>query len=619
MARIQTYTTKFLPTTAEEVKQRGWDAIDVILITGDAYVDHPSFGVALIARLLESKDYRIAILAQPDWRSVEPFRALGRPRLFWGITSGCIDSRLNAYASLGHKRKEDAYSPAGQLGLRPDRPLLVYSARAREAYPDVPIVLGGLEASLRRLVHYDYIEDKLKRSVLIDAKADLLVHGMAEQQIIEIAKRLNNGESIDRLTNIPGTAYTIKTGSPRREASLSGLPDNAVRLPSLAQQQADKTLAMSAQLEYQKQAHPAGSAVIQEQDPGKIVVLPPAEPINSTALDSLYELPFTRCWHPKYDSAGGVPALKPVQFSITTHRGCFGGCAFCSIYFHQGKDISSRSIESLIAEADRFRSHRDFHGTIFDIGGPTANMFGMKCSKAGTCSKPSCIFPAICKNMRVDYGSQLRMFEAFLKWKTTGTKKSNVYVASGIRHDLALQNSDYIDTLTRHFVGGHLKVAPEHYCPHVLDLMGKPGFEIFEEFEARFTEATRKAGKEQYLVPYFISAHPGCQTDDAIKLTEYLVRRRWRPRQVQDFVPVPLTLSTAMFVSGQNTKGQEIHIPHGRAEKRLQAALMQYYQKQNVKIISDCLRNSRRSELLREIQRLHFTSRAEKPPADWDL
>jgi uncharacterized radical SAM protein YgiQ len=605
----------FLPTTAEEIHQRGWDRPDIILITGDAYVDHPSFGVALIARLLESKNYRVAILAQPDWRSVEPFRALGRPRLFWGITSGCIDSRLNAYASLGHKRKEDAYSPAGQLGLRPDRPLLVYSARAREAYPDVPIVLGGLEASLRRLVHYDYIEDKLKRSVLIDAKADLLVHGMAEQQIIEIAKRLNNGESIDQLTDIPGTAYTIKTGSPRREVSLSGLP----RLPSLTQQQADNSLAMSAQLEYQKQAHPAGSAVSQEQDPGKIVVLPPAEPIDGNALDSLYGLPFTRCWHPKYDSAGGVPALKPVQFSITTHRGCFGGCSFCSIYFHQGKDISSRSIESLIAEADRLRAHRDFHGTIFDIGGPTANMFGMKCSKAGTCSKPSCIFPAICKNMRVDYGSQLKMFEAFLKWKTTGTKKANVYVASGIRHDLALQNSDYLDTLTRHFVGGHLKVAPEHYCPHVLELMGKPGFEIFEEFEARFTEATRRAGKEQYLVPYFISAHPGCQTDDAIKLTEYLVRRHWRPRQVQDFVPVPLTLSTAMFVSGQNTKGQEIHIPRGRSEKRLQAALMQYYQKQNVKIISDCLRHSRRGELLREIQRLHFTSRAEKPPADWDI
>jgi uncharacterized radical SAM protein YgiQ len=598
-------------TTAEEMQQHGWHQADIILITGDAYVDHPSFGVALIARLLESKGFRVAVLAQPDWRSVEPFRTLGKPRLFWGITSGCIDSRLNDYASLGNKRKEDVYSPGGKLGLRPDRPLLVYSARAREAFPDVPIVLGGLEASLRRLAHYDYIEDKLKRSVLIDAKADILVHGMAEHQIIEIARRLNNGESIDRLTDIPGTAYPAKNRIP--------LPENAVPLPSLSQQQADKTLAMSAQLQYQKQAHPAGYAVIQEQDPGKIVVLPPAEPINGDTLDSLYELPFTRCWHPKYDSAGGVPALKPVQFSITTHRGCFGGCSFCSIYFHQGKDISSRSIESLIAEADRFRSHPDFHGTIFDIGGPTANMFGMKCDKAGACSRPSCLYPSVCKNMKVDYSSQLKMFDAFLKWKTTGAKKSNVYVASGIRHDLALHSNDYIDTLIRHFVGGHLKVAPEHYCPHVLELMGKPGFEIFEQFEAKFNEATRKAGKEQYLVPYFISAHPGCQTEDAIKLTEYLVRRHWRLRQVQDFVPVPLTLSTAMFVSERDAKENSIHIPNGRAEKRLQAALMQYYFRQNAKIISDCLRNSRNGDLLCEIQRLHWTSQAGKPLAGWDL
>jgi uncharacterized radical SAM protein YgiQ len=349
------------------------------------------------------------------------------------------------------------------------------------------------------------------------------------------------------------------------------------------------------------------------------VVLPPAEPINGDTLDSLYELPFTRCWHPKYDSAGGVPALKPVQFSITTHRGCFGGCSFCSIYFHQGKDISSRSIESLIAEADRFRSHPDFHGTIFDIGGPTANMFGMKCDKAGACSRPSCLYPSVCKNMKVDYSSQLKMFDAFLKWKTTGAKKSNVYVASGIRHDLALHSNDYIDTLIRHFVGGHLKVAPEHYCPHVLELMGKPGFEIFEQFEAKFNEATRKAGKEQYLVPYFISAHPGCQTEDAIKLTEYLVRRHWRLRQVQDFVPVPLTLSTAMFVSERDAKENSIHIPNGRAEKRLQAALMQYYFRQNAKIISDCLRNSRNGDLLCEIQRLHWTSQAGKPLAGWDL
>jgi uncharacterized radical SAM protein YgiQ len=605
--------SSFLPTTAEEMRHRGWDRPDVILITGDAYVDHPSFGVALIARLLESRGYRVAILAQPDWRSVEPFRALGKPRLFWGITSGCIDSRLNDYASLGNRRKEDVYSPAGQLGLRPDRPLLAYSARAREAYSDVPIALGGLEASLRRLVHYDYIEDKLKRSVLIDAKADLLVHGMAEQQILEIARRLANGESIDKLTDIAGTAYPIKSGTP--------LPTDAVRLPSLTQQQTDKSLVMSAQLEYQRQAYPTGTPVLQEQDPGKIIVMPPAEPIDGKVLDSLYELPFTRCCHPKYDSAGGVPALKPVQFSITTHRGCFGGCSFCSIYFHQGKDISSRSIESLIAEADRLRSHRDFRGTIFDVGGPTANMFAMKCSKAKSCSRPGCIFPHICKNLRVDYGPQLKMFEAFLKWKTSGPKKSNVFVASGIRHDLALQSNDYLNMLTKHFVGGHLKVAPEHYCPRVLELMGKPGFEAFEEFESRFNEASRKAGKEQYLVPYFISAHPGCTTDDAITLTEYLVRRQWRPRQVQDFVPVPLTMSTAMFVSGRDTKDQEIHTPRGRGEKRLQVALLLYWQQGNAKILGNFLSSKEHRDLLAGIRRSGLHRRAGKIKASehsWD-
>jgi uncharacterized radical SAM protein YgiQ len=599
----------FLPTTTDELRGRGWGQPDIILITGDAYVDHPSFGLALIGRLLESEGYRVAILAQPDWRSVEPFRALGKPRLFWGITSGCIDSRLNDYASLGNRRKEDVYSPGGLLGLRPDRPLLVYSARVREAYPDVPVVLGGLEASLRRLVHYDYIEDKLKRSVLIDAKADLLVYGMAELQILEIARRLSNGESIEKLTDIAGTAYPIKNNAP--------LPDNPVPFPSLIEQQADKTHVMSAQLEYQRQAHPAGRAVIQEQNPGKIIVLPPAEPIDPDKLDGLYELPFTRCWHPKYDSAGGVPALKSVQFSITTHRGCFGGCSFCSIYFHQGKDITSRSIGSLIAEADHLRSHRDFRGTIYDIGGPTANMFGMKCGKATHCSKPSCIFPSICKNLRVDYSEQMRMFEAFLKWKTAGQKKVNVFVASGIRHDLALESSEYLDMLTRHFVGGHLKVAPEHYCPLVLELMGKPAFEVFEEFEARFTEASRKAGKEQYLVPYFISAHPGCSTDDAIQLTDYLVQRKWRPRQVQDFVPVPLTLSTAMFVSGQDNRKKEIYIPRGRGEKRLQAALLQYYHKQNTKTIAEFLNNSRNTNLLRKIRRLQLTPA--KSPANWDI
>jgi uncharacterized radical SAM protein YgiQ len=599
----------FLPTTGEEVKRRGWDRPDVILITGDAYVDHPSFGIALIGRLLESEGFRVVIIAQPDWRSVEPFKGLGKPRLFWGITSGCIDSRLNDYASLGNRRREDVYSPGGQVGLRPDRPLLAYSARARQAFADVPIILGGLEASLRRLVHYDYIEDKLKRSVLIDAKADLLIFGMGERQIVEIARRLSNGESIERLTDIAGTAYPIKNKAP--------LPISAVSLPSLGQQQNDSEKVLSAQIEYQKQAHPSGKPVVQEQDPGKIVVMPPAEPLDAEPLNRLYDLSFTRRWHPKYDSKGGVPALKPVQFSITTHRGCFGGCSFCSIYFHQGKDVTSRSIESLTNEADRLRQHPDFRGTIFDIGGPTANMFGMKCDKAKTCNRPSCLYPAICKNMKVDYGSQLKMFDAFLKWKTAGAKKLNVYVASGIRHDLALQSSDYINTLTKHFTGGHLKVAPEHNCPHVLELMGKPSFEVFEEFERRFGEASKRAGKVQYLVPYFISAHPGCTIDDAIGLTNYLVRRKLQPRQVQDFVPVPLTLSTAYFVSGNDAKGREIYVARGRGEKRLQASLLHYWQPANAKNIERLLLSKGYRKLLAEIKHNRLKKFAQKEQS-WD-
>jgi uncharacterized radical SAM protein YgiQ len=611
MTQKGTNTAAFLPTTPDEIRRYGWQQVDVVLITGDGYVDHPSFGVAMIGRWLERQGYRVAILAQPDWRSVEPFRALGCPRLFWGITSGCIDSRLNDYASLGHKRKEDVYSPGGAVGLRPERPLLVYSARARQAYPDVPIILGGLEASLRRLVHYDYIEDKLKRSVLTDAKADLLVFGMAEPAITEIARRLNNGETIDKLTDIPGTAYPVKSTVP--------IPANAVHLPSLSQQQADKSLVMTAQLEYQKQAHPHGLPIVQEQNPGTIVCVPPAKALTTEEMDVLYNLPFTRCWHTQYDKQGGIPALKPVQFSITTHRGCFGGCSFCSIYFHQGKHITSRSIASLLIEADKLRSHPDFRGTIVDIGGPTANMYGMNCTKTQACSRASCIFPSPCRNLKLDYGPLLKMMQAFLKWKNAGSKKINVYVASGIRHDLALHSRQYIDLLAAHFVGGHLKVAPEHYCPNVLELMGKPGFEVFEKFESHFTEANRRAGKKQYLVPYFISAHPGCGTDDAIHLTEYLVRRRWRPRQVQDFVPVPLTLSTAMYVSGMDPRGKKIYVPSGRKEKRLQAALLQYYQKQNAGAIADILRSHHRLNLLREIRLLQVVKRTAKPPAGWDL
>jgi len=646
-------TKQFLPTTREEMHRLGWDRADVILITGDAYVDHPSFGVAMIGRWVRKLGYRVAILPQPDWRSVDAFRSLGQPRLFWGITSGCIDSRLNDYASMGNRRQADVYSPGGATDLRPARPLLTYAARAREAYPNVPIVLGGLEASLRRLAHYDYISDKIMRSVLVDAKADLLVFGMGELAIEEIARRLHGGEPIGAMTGIAGTAYKVTRDVP--------VPADAVRLLSQAQQTENKALVMEAQEQYQRLASPdlrfqtsdlksqisdpglepvreanpqstirnpqltlTGRPVVQDQDPGTVVVMPPTRPLTTAELDALYDLPFTRQSHPRYASAGGIAALGPVEFSITTHRGCYGGCSFCSIYFHQGKEITSRSVESLLAEADKLTAHPRFRGTISDIGGPTANMYGTNCTKEQGCSRPSCIFPSPCKNLDLDLGPLMEMMESFVRWKEGGrgvrgegvsplnkehkarmaSPRRNVYVASGIRHDLALHSREYLDLLVGHFVGGHLKVAPEHTCDQVLRLMGKPSFASFEEFESRFDEACRRAGKEFYLVPYFISAHPGCTLDHSLKLTEYLLARSWQPRQVQDFVPVPLTLSAAMYVAGQDAAGRKIHVPGGRREKRLQAALLQYYRESNAKLITEHLQSTGRTDLLKDLRRL---------------
>ena len=584
----------FLPVCRADIDALGWDGPDIILITGDAYVDHPAFGVALMGRWLTHHGFRVAILPQPDWRSVEPFRAMGRPRLCWAITSGCIDSRLNNYASLGHRRREDLYSPGGRTDLRPDRPLLVYAARAREAFKDVPIVLGGLEASLRRLVHYDYIEDRLKRSVLIDAKADLLIHGMGERATLEVARRFAAGRSMDAMGDVAGLAYRLV-----REIQP---PSGAVVLPAREELNAQPERFMDCQLACQKQAHPGGKPVVQEQDPGCVVVNPPAAPLTEAELDTLYALPFTRNAHPMYDRAGGIAALEPVRFSITTHRGCFGGCSFCAIYFHQGKHIASRSQDGILAEADHIARHRDFKGTIADIGGPTANMYGMACPDAAACRRESCLFPSPCPKLPADHSRVLGLLEQVLRWQQGQKRKIRSTVASGIRHDLALKSREYIQLLAGHFVGGHLKVAPEHYCPHVLSLMHKPGFEVFEEFEARFTDASARAGKQQYLVPYFISSHPGCSSDDALKLTEYLIARNWRPRQVQDFVPAPLALSTAMYVSGRSPKRKSIVIPKGRADKKLQIALLQYYDKRNLRQIENYLTARGRRKLLTQIR-----------------
>jgi uncharacterized radical SAM protein YgiQ len=594
------YNYRFLPACREEMTSAGWDRPDVILVTGDAYVDHPAFGVALVGRWLQRHGFRVAILDQPDWRSADPFRQFGTPRLFWGITSGCIDSHLAMYASLGHKRKTDDYSPGGRTDLRPDKPLAVYAARCREAFKGIPIILGGLEASLRRLVHYDYIEDRLKRSVLADAKADLLVHGMGERQILEIAKRLDSGKTVSDMIDIPGIAWR----------AIGGLhpPEEAVSLPSFEDLQNDAEQFMTAQLDYQKQAWPGGKPVAQSQGTEAIVVNPPAEPLSQEQMDMLYDLPFTRCGHPKYDRQGGIAALEPVRFSITTHRGCFGGCSFCSIYFHQGKDISSRSIDSILREAGQIAGHPDFKGTIVDIGGPTANMYGMRCRNEKSCRRNSCIHPAVCKHLSADHQQVIKLMRALLNWSGKQKRKVRMYVASGIRHDLALQSREYLSLLAGHFVGGHLKAAPEHYCAPVLYLMNKPHFEVFEKFEKQFTELSRRAGKRQYLVPYFISGHPGCSPEDALRLTEYLVGRNWRPRQVQDFVPVPMALATAMYVSGRAPGGKKIHVPRGISEKKLQMALLQYYDKRNWKQIENFLMAHGRRQLLGRIR--HAQSRS---------
>lgn len=595
----------FLPTTRQEISALGWNQPDIILVTADAYVDHPSFGIALIGRWLEYNGFKVAVLDQPDWRSVDSFRSLGRPRLFWGISSGCIDSRLNDYASLGNKRRQDVYSPAGEIGRRPERPLLAYAARAREAYKGVPIVLGGLEASLRRLVHYDYIEDKLKRSVLTDAKADLLVYGMAERTILEIARRLDSGKPVREMADIAGLAYRVIADA--------AVPPEAVYLPSLEELENNSRLFMDYQMAYQEQAVQTGKPVVQDQTPGLIVVNPPAEPVSKQELDLLYSLPFARCWHPKYDKQGGIPALKPIQFSITTHRGCFGGCSFCAIYFHQGKQIVSRSEASILDEMDKLIRHPQFRGTIQDIGGPTANMYGMSCLQAASCRRMSCLYPQPCPKLPVSHSSIVSLLKKVLSWQKAQKKKVNIFVASGIRHDLALQSQEYIELLAAHFIGGHLKVAPEHISRPVLDMMQKPPIKIFEMFEKVFVQASRKAGKKQFLVPYFISGHPGCSPEEALQLTEYLVRRGWRPRQVQDFVPVPLALATAMYVSGLSPAKKAIHIPRGRAEKRLQMALLQYYDKRHFKIIEAFLSPHGRHNLVAQIRRLQISQHSDEP------
>ena len=530
--------------TREECRARGWDALDVILISGDAYVDHPSFGAAIVGRVLEAHGYRVAIIAQPNWRKVDDFRRLGKPELFWGVTAGAMDSMVNHFTSAKKRRHSDAYSPGGQRGLRPNRAVIVYANRAREAFKGVPIVIGGVEASLRRLAHYDYWSDQVRRSILLDAKADLLVYGMGERPVIEIAQRLARGEDLASLRDVAGTVVRI----PPEEQ-----PPNAVELPAYEAVADDKRQFAEACKLHLTASYPGSrSQVVQRHGAEWVLENPAPAPLSQAELDAVYELPFTRRAHPSYDAQGGVPALESVRFSVTTHRGCFGGCSFCALALHQGRAIQSRSIRSILREVRGFKSMPEYRGIVSDLGGPTANMYGMTCKMAGRwpegqqCRRPSCIHPDVCRNLDASLDAVRALMKAVRE--EAGVRKA--FVASGVRHDLALRDKAYLRDLVEHHVGGHLKIAPEHVAPDVLELMRKPPFAAFLEFVETFSELSRQACREQYVVPYLMSSHPGCTLAHIGQLARFFKDRRWNVEQVQDFLPTPMTVSTAMYHTG---------------------------------------------------------------------
>ena len=531
--------TEFLPVSRDEMIERGWYYYDFLVVTADAYIDHPSFGTTLIARLLEGEGYRVAILAQPDWHNADAFRRMGKPRYGVLIGGGNLDAMVAHYTVSKRRRTRDLYSPGGKMGCRPDRPTIVYANRAREAFPDTPIVIGGLEASLRRFAHYDYWDDAVRRSILFDAPADLLVYGMGESATKEIARRLKKKIAPADMTDIPGTAYIA--------ADESGCRFHRAECPSYEEVCADKAAyARATKIQYDEHDPIRGCAVLQKCEGRVLVVNPPARPLPRAELDKLYDLPYVRQVHPMYTE--GVPAIEEVRFSITHNRGCFGGCNFCALAFHQGRMVTSRSVESVLREAEELTHDPQFKGYIHDVGGPSANFRHTSCAKqkkSGMCKGRSCLAPEPCPNLDADhseYTDLLRRMRAI-----PGVKK--VFVRSGIRYDYMLQdhNRDFFCELVKHHISGQLKVAPEHCVSTVLDYMGKPHFDVFEKFWRQYRKLNEKNGTEQYLVPYLMSSHPGCTLQDAVALAEFLKSTGRQPEQVQDFYPTPGTLSTCMY------------------------------------------------------------------------
>ena len=575
------------------MKERGWEHPDFVMVTGDAYVDHPSFGTAIISRVLESHGYKVAILAQPDWRTADDFKRFGAPRLGFMINSGNVDSMVNHYSVFKHRRKNDAYSPGGVSGRRPDRAVIVYSNRAREAYPGIPVIIGGLEASLRRLGHYDYWDDKVRRSVLLDSKADILIYGMGERAAVEIADALDAGIDIKDLDWIRGTCVRKKDTELFEDDIILPDFDDIVR--------SKKAYCRSFAMQYRSNDAVTGRRVLEKYREGIVVQNPPQPPLEREELDEVYGLDYMRDYHPVYEKEGGVPAIREVKFSITANRGCFGGCAFCAITYHQGREVRSRSTESIVEEARKLKKLKDFKGYIHDVGGPTANFRKPSCAKQkkhGMCERKDCLFPKPCRELEADHSEYMEVLDAVRN--VDGVKK--VFIRSGIRYDylLADKSNEFLKQLCRYHVSGILKVAPEHIADGVLKYMHKPGMEVFDEFKKEYEEMNEKLGLKQYMVPYFISSHPGSRLEDAVELALYMKKTGFIPDQAQDFYPTPGTLSTCMYYTGMDPFTlKPVYVAKTEKEKKMQRALLHFHKKENREMVKKALKEAGRQELER--------------------
>ena len=592
MEKISQNREAFLPVNRQDMEARGWYYCDFLVVTGDAYVDHPSFGASVISRVLEKDGFRVAVLAQPDWHSIDELLAFGKPRYGVMITSGNVDSMVANYTVARRKRTEDAYSPGGVAGKRPDRAVTVYCNMARRAFGDIPVIIGGIEASLRRFAHYDYWDDSLRRGILEDSGADLLIYGMGEKAVSQIAKRLKKGAKIKDITDIRGTCYMTREPSCDFEA---------VMLPSFEEiSKSKKEYARAAFMEQNEQDYIRGKALLQKSGDRYLVQNPPMAPLTMEEFDGVYELPYTYGVHPDYEPMGGVPAIEEMRFSITHNRGCFGSCTFCALALHQGRTITARSHESVIKEAERMISFPDFKGYIHDVGGPTANFRKPACQKqlkSGTCAHRACLYPTPCPNLDTDHSDYLELLTKLRA--LPGVKK--VFIRSGIRYDYLMcdKNDDFFEALVRYHISGQLRVAPEHISSRVLFYMGKPFFDVYDRFIDKFFRINKKVGLKQYPVPYLMSSHPGSNLDDAIELAQYLRKNKITPQQVQDFYPTPGTLATAMYYSGYDPRTlKPVFVAKTSEEKKLQRALLQAHIPENRYAVIEALKKAGREDLI---------------------